>query len=60
MRYEIIKGKVKESILIDAPYDTKQDAQDDIDSSNIWHNCHKCTDEMCDDGIAGDLLICIK
>jgi hypothetical protein len=51
MRYNIIKGKVKESILIDAPYDTRQDAQDDIESEGIWHNCHKCTDEMCDDGI---------
>jgi hypothetical protein len=54
MRYNIIRGQVKESIFIDAPYDTKQDAQHDIDNEKIWHACHKCdqvNNLMCDDGI---------
>ena len=44
MRYEIVNGQVKESIFIDAPYDTRQDAKEDI-ANGIEHNCQYCLDE---------------
>ena len=41
MRYKIIMGQVRESIFIDAPYDTKQDAQFDL-AQGIYHACEYC------------------
>ena len=41
MRYKILNGEVKESFFIDAPYDTKQDALDDL-NSGVKHKCEYC------------------
>ncbi len=41
MRYEIVKGEIRDSIWIDAPYDTKSDAQEAI-SEGVTHNCSVC------------------
>lgn len=41
MRYEIKKSQVIPSMFIDAPYDTKADALEDI-SAGVIHNCQYC------------------
>lgn len=42
MRYEIKNGQVVESIFIDAPYDTREDAERHVDCG-VKHNCQYCT-----------------
>lgn len=46
MRYEIKNKQVIESLLIDAPYDTKQDALEAL-NDGVNHNCSQCYDDMC-------------
>ena len=46
MRYEIIDGQPKQSIFINAPYDCKQDALDDI-KTGIKHSCQFCILDVC-------------
>jgi len=41
MRYQIQNSQVWPSILIDAPYDSLQDATDDL-NSGVTHNCVVC------------------
>jgi hypothetical protein len=43
MRYNILNSKVVESMFIDAPYDTRRDALETL-NSGITHNCERCTD----------------
>jgi hypothetical protein len=44
MRYSILNSKVVDSILLDAPYDTKQDAVDAL-NAGTKHNCPHCYGE---------------
>ena len=46
MRYDIINGQPKSSIFINAPYDSKQDALDDI-KIGIKHACQYCILDVC-------------
>ena len=46
MRYEIKNKLVVASMLINAPYDSIQDALDDIDNGYA-HNCSKCVMDEC-------------
>lgn len=46
MRYEIINSQIKESIFIDAPYDSRKDALDDI-NAGIKHACQFCILDVC-------------
>jgi hypothetical protein len=41
MRYEIIAKQIRESIFIDAPYDTRKDAQEAL-NSGVIHACMLC------------------
>lgn len=41
MKYEIKDGKIRQSIWIDAPYDTFKDAEEAL-KEGIQHNCAEC------------------
>jgi len=41
MRYRIINSEVQESFYIDAPYDTKADAEYALEQG-MTHNCEYC------------------
>ena len=41
MRYTIKDGKVIESFWIDAPYDTREDAQEALDEMNNLMDSHR-------------------
>lgn len=41
MRYDIKNGKVVESSMLNSPYDTAGDAQEDL-TVGVVHNCAKC------------------
>lgn len=52
MRYEIKNGQVVESMFIDAPYDTKQDAQDGISKGIVNYTLTMEKPEWCYEGKA--------